>query len=57
MAEAPVTPSQEFLAVAFVVDSSIAISAEWHRIIVDYVSHMLKRLSDTNHGYKVGFFI
>lgn len=41
------------LAIAFVVESSVAIADEWHRIIQEYIGIMVKRLLDTNPKYKV----
>lgn len=41
------------LAIAFVVESSVAIADEWHRIIQEYVAAMVKRLLETNPKYKV----
>lgn len=53
MASDPTAHFPELLAVTFVVESSLAVFAEWHRTIIDYVAPMLKRLSETNPGYKV----
>lgn len=55
MASDPTAPFPELLAVTFVVESSLAVFAEWHRTIIDYVAPMLKRLSETNPGYKVRY--
>ncbi|TFK40100.1 hypothetical protein BDQ12DRAFT_680349 [Crucibulum laeve] len=46
-------PSVDIIAVAFVVESSLTVAAEWTRIFVDYVPHMLKRLTDAHPGYKL----
>lgn len=53
----PLASRPEVLAVALVVESSIAVAAEWPRIIIEYVAHILKRLSDANpsHRLRIGF--
>ena len=43
----------ELVAVAFVVEASLTVANEWPRIIMEYISPMLKRVMDTNPGYKV----
>ncbi|KAF9463838.1 hypothetical protein BDZ94DRAFT_1257562 [Collybia nuda] len=53
MASDPTTHIPELLAVAFVVESSLSVFTEWQRILRDYVAPMLKRLSETNPGYKL----
>ena len=45
------------LAIAFVVESSLTIVAEWRFIITDYVAPVLKRLSDANPGYRVRHYL
>lgn len=49
----PLASRPEVLAVALVVESSIAVAAEWPRIIIEYVAHILKRLSDANPSHRV----
>lgn len=41
------------VSVAFVVDSSLALAAEWSRVLMDYVAHLLRRLTETNSSHKV----
>lgn len=43
----------DILAVALVVESSIAVAAEWPLIILNYVTSILKRLGDAYPGYRV----
>jgi hypothetical protein len=38
----------EFLAVACVVESSLVLASEWSRILVDYISPLLKRLGEAH---------
>jgi len=45
--------ASDTIAIAFVVESSLTLAAEWHRVITEYVSQMLKRLSETHPGCKV----
>jgi hypothetical protein len=45
------------VAVVLVVESSLAVAAEWPRIIRDYVVHMLKRLTDLNPAHRVRNFV
>jgi mediator of RNA polymerase II transcription subunit 25 len=46
-------PPPDILAVALVVESSIAVAAEWPLIILNYVTNIVKRLGDANPGYRV----
>jgi hypothetical protein len=41
------------LAVACVVDSSLTLAAEWSLILTEYISPLLKRLSEVYLGYQV----
>lgn len=47
----------DILAVALVVESSIAVAAEWPLIILNYLTSILKRLGDAYPGYRVRKFI
>src|ERR1700691_1112342 len=38
----------EILAVACVVESSLVLASEWSRILVDYISPLLKRLNESH---------
>lgn len=48
----PGQPS-DVLAIAFVVESSLTVANDWQRIVMDYLTPMLRRLNDSNPGYKV----
>ncbi|KAF8070194.1 hypothetical protein FPV67DRAFT_1486597 [Lyophyllum atratum] len=50
--QAPGQHAPDIFAVAFVVDSSLVVANEWLRIILDYISPMLRRLSEANPGCK-----
>jgi hypothetical protein len=41
------------IAIAFVVDASTTVANEWKRILLDYVTPMVKRLAETHAGAKV----
>ena len=43
----------ESLAVAFVVESSLAVAQEWRQVLIEYVQLLLKRLADTHPNFKV----
>ena len=45
--------SVESLAVAFVVESSLAVAQAWRQVLLEYVQLLLKRLADTHHNVKV----
>ncbi|KAK0204626.1 hypothetical protein DFS33DRAFT_1321669 [Desarmillaria ectypa] len=47
-----VTPPESTIAVAFVVDASLSLAAQWHLVIGQYVAPMLKRLSESNPGFR-----
>ena len=52
------TPDQlpttlESIAVAFVVESSLAVAQEWRQVLLEYVQLLLKRLADTHPNFKV----
>ncbi len=49
-----VTPPENTIAVAFVVDASLSLASQWHLVIGQYVAPMLKRLSESNPGFRVG---
>jgi hypothetical protein len=44
----------ESVAVAFVVESSLAVAQEWRQVLLEYVQQLLKRLADTHPNFKVG---
>ncbi|GLB37118.1 hypothetical protein LshimejAT787_0401690 [Lyophyllum shimeji] len=50
--QGPVPHAPEIIAVAFVVESSLTVANDWVRIIMDYVSPMLRRLTEMNPGCK-----
>ncbi|KAF8802424.1 hypothetical protein BYT27DRAFT_7260966 [Phlegmacium glaucopus] len=43
----------ESLAVAFVVESSLAVAQEWRQVLLEYVQLLLKRLADTHPNFKL----
>lgn len=43
----------ESLAVAFLVESSLAVAQEWRQVLLEYVQLLLKRLADTHPNFKV----
>ena len=45
--------SVESLAVAFVVESSLAVAQAWRQVLLEYVQLLLKRLADTHPNVKV----
>lgn len=45
--------SVESLAVAFVVESSLAVAQAWRQVLLEYVQLLLKRLADTHPNFKV----
>ena len=47
--------SVESLAVAFVVESSLAVAQAWRQVLIEYVQLLLKRLTDTHPNFKVSF--
>ncbi|KAK0450014.1 hypothetical protein EV421DRAFT_1295977 [Armillaria borealis] len=46
------TPPENTIAVAFVVDASLSLATQWHLVIGQYVAPMLKRLSESNPGFR-----
>ncbi|KAI6025813.1 hypothetical protein F5J12DRAFT_810524 [Pisolithus orientalis] len=48
---------QDFLAVACVVDTSIAVASEWPRILTEYISPLLRRLNELHpaHQFRLAF--
>ena len=49
----PEQVSVESLAVAFVVESSLAVAQAWRQVLLEYVQLLLKRLADTHPNFKV----
>lgn len=47
--------SQEVLAVACVIDASLALATEWTRVLTAYILPILKRLNEAYHGHNVSF--
>ena len=45
--------SVECLAVAFIVESSLAVAQAWRQVLLEYVQLLLKRLADTHPNFKV----
>lgn len=45
--------ADNILAVVCVVESSLTLASEWLRVLVEYVSPMLKRLHDAFTGHQV----
>ncbi|KAG1804880.1 uncharacterized protein HD556DRAFT_486865 [Suillus plorans] len=43
--------SQEVLAVACVIDASLALATEWSRVLTAYILPILKRLNEAYHGH------
>ncbi|KAF9000740.1 hypothetical protein BDQ17DRAFT_1359462 [Cyathus striatus] len=46
----------DIVSLALVVESSVAVHAEWRRILVDYISQILRRLAETysaNNGHRL----
>lgn len=41
-------PMSELVAVVCVVESSLVLASEWPRVLVDYISPLLKRLGDAH---------
>jgi len=54
-AQAQANASQEVLAVACVIDASLALATEWTRVFTAYILPILKRLNEAYSGHSVRF--
>jgi mediator of RNA polymerase II transcription subunit 25 len=53
--QAQSNPGQDVLAVACVIDASLALATEWTRVFTAYILPILKRLNEAYIGHSVRF--
>jgi mediator of RNA polymerase II transcription subunit 25 len=53
--QAQTNSGQEVLAVACVIDASLALATEWTRVLTAYILPILKRLNEAYSGHSVRF--